>query len=446
MGDRSADMTAGIVWKQLILFALPLFASSLIQQLYNTVDLIFVGRILGKDASAAVGASSMLVNCLVVFFTGLSTGTGVVVSRYFGAKKYSDLKRTVHTAVAISLGGGVLLTVVGYFLAPYFLGWMNTPGEIHDQALGYVRVYFYSLTAIVGYNICSGVLRAIGDSRSPMIYQLIGGLVNVAANYLFIYIFKWGVKGAAAATLVSQTMAAVLVLIRLTKLNEAYKLQFRHIAVNAAITKEILVVGIPAGIQAMATSLSNLFVQYHINSLGVDVIAAYTVYFKVELFIYLPIMAISQASGTFTGQNIGAGRVDRVKRGKNVCIIIGLCVTVGLCAFMLFTSNQVFSFFTAEKEIIEIGKSISKITFPFYFFYVFLEVYGSTIRGAGKSLPPMVIILTIMCVFRPALLKVMMHYFNNALCIAVIYPVTWFIAALLLGVYYYSGRVIETKR
>lgn len=232
-----------------------------------------------------------------------------------------------------------------------------------------------------------------------------------------------------------------VVLIRLTKLNEAYKLQFRHIAVNAAITKEILVVGIPAGIQAMATSLSNLFVQYHINSLGVDVIAAYTVYFKAELFIYLPIMAISQASGTFTGQNIGAGRIDRVKRGKNVCIIIGLCVTVGLCVLMMFIANQVFSLFTTEYDVIEIGKSIAKITFPYYFLYVFLEVYGSTIRGTGKSLPPMVIILASMCVFRPVLLAVMMHYFNNVTGIAVIYPVTWFVAALLLGLYYHSGRV-----
>lgn len=332
---KNTDLTKGPVARSLILFALPLLGSSLVQQLYNTVDLIYVGRACGTNASAAVGASSLLITCLVGFFGGLAVGASVLVANLLGAGRKREVKTAVQASVSLSFWGGIFLTALGLFLAPHFIAWLHTPAEIVPDAVLYLRVYFLSLVFVVMYNMCAGVIRAMGDSASPLRFQLVGGIINVVMDGVFVLAFHMGVAGVAWATLFSQGVAAALALRYLCRMQNEYrldpgtyrhagKLRFRALvtgqktrttvgvgskmppdAIRPALQK-ILSVGVPAGLQSLVITLSNVFAQYHINTLGTTDIAAFTAYFKVELLLYLPIVAIGQAASTFVGQNVGA--------------------------------------------------------------------------------------------------------------------------------------------
>lgn len=437
---KQADLTQGNIVKPLILFALPLLGSSLIQQMYNTVDIIFIGQLLGKEASAAVGASSLLVACMVGFFTGLSIGSNVLAARFFGSKKYKELKAVVSMAFVVSVGGGLVLTLLGYALAPLFLRWLNVPDTIYCLSLEYLRIYIASLTSMVGYNIGAGVLRGLGDSRSPMIYQLIGGIVNIAANALFIGWFEWGVQGSAVATLLSQSLAAVFVFRRLALLDQAYCFSLRELRLKFDTLRAMMLIGVPAGIQAMLVTLSNLIVQNHINMLGIDSIAAFTAYFKVELFIYLPIVAIGQANITFTSQNIGARKPDRAIRGTSVSIALGLGVTIVFSTIVLLFCEQAFLLFTRDASVIGIGTQMVMSVFPWYFMYVFFEVLAAFIRGNGKNLEPTLIVLVNMCLIRPIYVMIISQFEPNAVAIAWVYPITWFTTSVCMGLYYLKLR------
>jgi putative MATE family efflux protein len=440
------NLSQGPFGRKLLYFTLPLLASSLIQQLYHTVDLIFVGRLIGKEASAAVGASALLVTCLIGFFVGLSIGSSVAAAKYFGAKNLNGLKTTIHTAMVLSFIGGTVLMVLGLVSAPFFLKLLNTPEDILVQAVSYIRIYFLSFVSIVSYNIGSGLLRALGDSSSPMISLLIGGFSNVLANVFFIVVLNWGVEGAAAATFISQSLAAFLVLRELTRLDDKYKLKARELKIDRKKLSETLLVGIPAGFQAVVITLSNLVVQYHINSLGVDNVAAFTAYFRVELIIYLPIMALGQATTVFTGQNIGAGQIIRLKKGLKNIIIFGLGLAVFLSFSTLLFSAQAFSLFSSEAEVIELGRKIAFVTFPFYFLYVFIEVLASSFRGAGRAVVPMVIIILNIGLLRCILLYPLMSHYHSAEGVALVYPLTWTGTALCLWLFYFlSGWLNQYK-
>lgn len=443
LNDRQtiqADLTQGSICKQLVLFALPLLASSLIQQLYNTVDLVFIGQLLGKQASAAVGSSSLLVACLVGFFTGMSIGSNILAAQAFGSRNYEELKTVVSMVLVLSFAGGAVLLIAGYALAPVFLRWLHVPDDIYGLAVEYIRIYVLSLIAMAGYNIGSGVLRGLGDSRSPMRFQLIGGIGNVLANALFIGCFGWGVRGAAVATLLSQSVAAILVFCRLYCLDARYSLRLREIRIRAAVLKKIMRVGVPAGIQAMTVTLSNLIVQNHINRLGVDTIAAFTAYFKVELFVYLPIVAIGQANVTFTGQNIGAQRPDRAVAGTRTSTVLGLGIALATSLLLLLFSAPAYGLFTKDSKVIAIGVQIAMVTLPFYFLYVFLEVFSSFIRGMGKTVPPTLIILANMCIIRPAYVTVVSGIWPGAQAIAWVYPLTWLTTSLCMTICFLSYK------
>lgn len=440
---RNQTLTEGVIWKQLILFALPLLGSSLIQQLYNTVDLIFVGRILGKEASAAVGSGSLMITCLIGFFTGLSVGISVITGKFFGAQDQKSLYKTIHTAVVICLVSGVVLLAVGVGGAPFFLRLLNTPKEILPLGVVYMRIYFCSIFSILFFNVSAGILRATGDSKNPMLYQLAGGIANVFANYLFIVVFHMGVAGAAFATMVSQSVAAILTVRRLTMLPEEYRLCLKKISFDKKIFKQILLIGIPSGIQSMVITLSNLIVQSNINSLDVNSIAAFVAYFKVELFLYLPIQAFGQASMTFVSQNIGAGKLKRARKGMWTCIGVGVLTTICMAMILLMLPSYAFSMFSRDAAVITAGISLIQITFPFYFIYVFLEVFSCTIRGTGRGLAPMIIILVNLCGLRIILVNVMMKLYHSAPGVALIYPITWGCAAVCLYVYYRASKCLE---
>ena len=435
------DLTKGPIVSQILKFAIPLLCSSLVQQLYNTVDLLYVGRFLGKNASAAVGASSMMVTCLVGLFGGLSVGASVVVSRYFGAKDRQQVKNTIHTAAALSLISGILIMLIGWAFAPTFIRLIKTPVDIQAEAVTYLRIYFCSILFVVSYNMASGIIRAMGDTRSPLMFQIVGGLTNVVMDAVFIFEFERGVDGVAWATWFSQGIAAFMAVRYLFKnVDSDIKLFPRDIKIHGDILKPILKVGIPAGCQTLVIALSNVVAQSHINSLGTDAIAAFTAYFKIELPIYMPIVAVGQATTTFVSQNLGAKQFDRASKGTKTCLLLGLGITIVTSMAMLLIGKYAFGLFYKEASVIETGLRIIATTFPFYCLYVVLEVFGDAMKGAGKANVPMTVILANICVLRSILLYILVPMYPDVKAVAVTYPVTWFTTALGMVVYYATGK------
>lgn len=419
------DLTTGTIWKKLALFALPLLLSSLVQQLYNTVDLIFAGNLIDSSASAAIGMSGMLITCLVGFFGGMSVGAGVVIARSYGNEDFDGLRRAIHSTVALCVIGSILLLVLGEALTPLYLRMVHTPDALLPMAMGYLRVYFISMPAIIFYNLCSGMLRSLGDSRSTLVAQVAGGLFNVLADWLFIAKLRSGVAGAAWATLISQTISAAYVVYRLKKLDGPYALKLRQVRLDRGVLRETLRIGVPAGVQSLVITLSNVFVQYHINRLGGSAIAAFTAYFKIELIVYYPIMALGQAVMTFVGQNMGAGKPERVRRGQWECLGLSVGVSLLLSALGLLGGRALFRAFYSDEAAIEQGLRILATTFPFYFVYCFLEIPGDALRGMGESRLPMLIVIVSLCLLRTALLFLIVPRWPDVRGIAVCYPITW---------------------
>ena len=440
------DLTTGSIGKKLILFALPLLAGSLVQQLYNTVDLIFVGNFINKSASAAIGASSLLITCLVGFFGGMGVGSGVVISQIYGSKDKKKLCNAIHNTAALILASGILMMAIGYVFSPVFLRLLHTPESIQDSAVAYLRIYFLSFLSVTAYNFGSGVLRATGDSVSPLYAQIIGGLANVVMDYLFIRVFDNGVNGVAWATLISQTTAAAYIIIRLIRLDEAYALRLRKIAFDKTILKKVFGIGLPAGTQSLVITLSNVMVQYHINSFGEDAIAAFTAYFKVELILYLPIVAFGQAVMTFSGQNMGAGNWDRVKKGTVTCAVISMAIAALTAVICLPFGYYLFRLFIKEESVILLGCQIIRITFPFYFIYSVLQIFGDSMRGVGKSKVPMIIILVNICLIRTVLLFLIVPRIPSVRSVAAAYPVTWALTAVCMLIYYFHFHKNREKR
>lgn len=437
---KIVNLTEGVIWKQLILFGLPLLASSVIQQLYNVVDLIFVGKLLGTESSAAIGASSLLVTCLVGFFTGMSVGSSVIVARFFGSGEKKRLSDAIHTSVWISFVGGLVLTVVGIVIAPWCLRAMQTPESILPMAITYIRIYFLGIIGVVFYNIGSGVLRAVGNTQFPMICQIVGGGIHVILDAFFLFVIKNGVVGVAMSTAISQVISAVMILWYMMKQTDETKLVLSKLKLDVGLFVEIFKIGVPAGIQAMVITFSNIFVQAQINGFDVDAIAAFTAYFRVELVLYLPIIALGQGVTTFAGQNIGAKQYDRVKQGVRQSLILGIGMTAVLSAFMWIFIKPAFWIFCKEAVVVELGAMVARITFPFYFIYVILEVFADTIRGAGVSLPPMIIILVCSCALRVVYLAIAMGISHTLPVLAAVYPISWAAAAAGMALYYFFGK------
>lgn len=437
---KTLDLTEGNIWKKMLLFALPLLGTSFIQQLYNTVDLLFVGNLLGKKAQAAVGASSLLTTYVVGFFTGLSVGCGVITAQARGAGDRDKLDRIIHTALGVSLAGGAILSVLGVSLARKFLIWMHVPDEILIPATNYARIYLLSMIPLFIFNIYTGMIRAMGDSESPMRMQLYGGLTNVVMDYALIRLLPDGIYGVALATLFSQGVSAYLAMRYMCKGTEFGKLEPRRMRLEGSIVGEIAKLGVPAGLQNLVITLSNVFVQSAVNQLGVDAIAGYATYFKVELLNYMPIVALGSAMMTFSGQCYGAGRIRRISEGVRVCIIMGVAYVAGMSALLYFFGQYAFMLFNRDPGVIESGMRIIHVTMPFYWLYVFLQVFADATRGKGKSLQPMIIILMTICVFRTVCLMIFTRGGVTIERVAATYPAAWMAAALCLGLYWMKER------
>lgn len=446
MKNNSHTLTKGSVGKGILLFALPLLGSSLIQQLYSTVDLIFVGQLLGTKASAAIGASGLIVTCMIGFFNGMAVGTNVFAARHYGARRFEQLKKLIQTIFWTGIIGGFFLTVIGLVLSPVFLTWMGTPESIFPLAVRYLRIYMASMISVVSYNLLSGVLRALGDSRTPMLYQFFGGIINVFADFIFLYVFHMGVEGTAFATLFSQTFAAIGVMIHLYRLKKTYALRIRFSDCSLKEFTDILKVGVPAGMQSIIITLSNIIIQSQINTLGVTSVASFTVYFRVELIIYLPIVALGQAVVSFIGQNYGAGNWERIKKGNRLCIFGGSLITFAACILLIIAMPVILNVFTKDAAVAAQTLEIVKVTFPFYFFYTVLECFSSNLRGFGKAFLPMIVTVISFCGFRIVALFALMAKNPSPDKVALSYPISWGIAAAAMAMLYVRNNRNRSRK
>lgn len=439
----TAAITEGVIWKQLLRFFFPILIGTLFQQLYNTVDALVIGQFVGKDALAAVGTTGTLVNLLVNFFVGIASGATVIISQYFGAGDAKNVSKAVHTSIAFAIVSGLLVTVVGLVTAAPSLRILQVPQEIFGEALLYLQIYYFGMLASMIYNIGTGILRAIGDSRSPLYILIVSCLLNIVLDLLLVVVIPWGVAGAAIATVLSQVLSAVLIMVRLMRAREAYRVRLRLIRFHKSILGALLKIGMPTGLQSVMYSLSNLMVQSTVNAFGTDTIAAWTIFGKIDAVIWMVVGSFGIAVTTFSGQNYGARKYDRIKKGTRICLLI--CVFSVICVSLLLFAfaGPLFSFFTSDSGVIAIGRQMMNIMVPFYFIYAFIEIYSGTIRGVGEVMQSTIITFGGICMLRIAWLIFFVPFHRNIDALVINYPLTWAITAIAFIIYYLRGNWLK---
>lgn len=437
------QMTEGSISKQLVLFAIPILISNLFQQLYNTVDTAIVGRFVGANALAAVGTCNLVVVFMIYFFIGLSNGSSIVLSQCFGQNDNEKVFKTVHTTMGLSFISGIILMIVGLLFAETILKWINTPDDVIGYAITYIKIYFLSMIPMMVFNMGTGILRAVGDSKTPLYYLAVSGVANIILDLIFIVQFKFGVMGAALATTISQTISAVLIMIKLIKSNEIYKLHISKIRIDFDILKKILVIGIPTGLQSVLVCFSNIIVQSKVNLFGLNVMAALSIYYKVEGFIYMPIEAMAMAISNFIGQNIGAKNLERVKKGKKLSMRICVVMTVLIGGLIMLLHTPILKIFTTDEKVIYYGTQFILFIVPLYFIYAMNQILSGVLRGAGQTFIPMVIGLVCMCGLRVGWLVVMIGIVKDVRIIYASYPLTWIFTNIFMSIYYYKGKWME---
>ncbi len=440
------DLTTGSIPVKIVLFALPLLMSSLIQLLYSTVDLIFVGQFLGTKSAASIGASDLLITCMVGFFTGMAVGTNVITARYFGGRQYDKLKSLIHTIFLAGLVGGIALVIFAEIFAPFFLTWMGTPDEIYDLAIRYLRIYILSMVSVVLYNLLSGMIRALGDSRTPMLFQLAGGILNIAADYAFIVYLKMGVEGTAIATVISQTFAAICVLGYLLFMKTSYRLRIFDRIFDWHELGNVLRVGVPSGIQSIIITFSNIIIQSRINTLGVKEIASFTVFFKAENMLWLPLLALGQAAVSFVSQNYGAGEWDRISKGNRFTLFGGALFTFSEAMLLIFLAPWIVGLFTRDPQVAALTMQEMRIIYPLYFLCTIIEVLSSNMRSFGMAVYPMAIVIISYCGVRVTVLYRFMSLFHSVKGVAYCYPISWTCAAVLLGIAYWRKMPEKARK
>ena len=437
------QMTEGNISKKLVFFAVPVLISNLFQQLYNTVDTAIVGRFVGANALAAVGTCNLVIVFMIYFFIGLSNGSSVVLSQAFGENDNEKIFKTVHTTMGLSVISGIALMTIGLLSAETILKWINTPDDVIGYAITYIKIYFLSMIPMMVFNMGTGILRAVGDSKTPLYYLAVSGVANIILDLIFIVQFKFGVMGAALATTISQTISAVLIMIKLIKSNEIYKLHISKIRIDFDILKKILVIGIPTGLQSVLVCFSNIIVQSKVNLFGLNVMAALSIYYKVEGFIYMPIEAMAMAISNFIGQNIGAKNLERVKKGKKLSMRICVVMTVLIGGLIMLLHTPILKIFTTDEKVIYYGTQFILFIVPLYFIYAMNQILSGVLRGAGQTFIPMVIGLVCMCGLRVGWLVVMIGIVKDVRIIYASYPLTWIFTNIFMSIYYYKGKWME---
>ena len=437
----TGDITQGTIWRQLLGFFFPLWFGTFFQQLYNTVDTLVVGRFVGKVALAAVGSTGVLVNLTVGIFTGLSAGAVVVIAQRFGARDWEDVHKAVHTTMLLGVLVGAFFMVAGFLLAPWALDAMGTTDEALPGATLYLRVYFLGMVPNVVYNMGTGVLRAIGDFRRPLYFLIAASVCNIVLDLLLVLVFHLDVAGVAIATVASQLLSAVLVVIALMRSQgAAYQLELRQLHIHSGPMSLILRIGVPSALQSVMYSASNIVIQSAVNSFGTDTVAAWTAYGKMDVLFWMTVTAMAQSVTTFAGQNYGAGQYGRMKRGLWVSAgVLGL-FTVAISAVFFFLARPILAIFTPDAAVLEVGVEMVRFLAPSYITYIMIELLSGVIRGAGKSLVPMLIDVFGVCGLRLLWIFTVVPVHHTLPAVMASYPITWIVTTSALLLYYRFGK------
>lgn len=435
------DMTKGNITRHLVNFALPLLLGNLFQQLYNMVDTWVVGNYVSNEAFSAVGTVGPVINTLIGFFLGLSSGAGVVISQYYGAGREEKVRQAVHTALMLTLALGVVFTAAGIAMTPLMLQLMKTPAEVAPEQATYLRIYFAGVIGLLLYNMGSGILRAVGDSRRPFYFLVVSAVLNTVLDLLFVIKFHMGVEGVAYATIIAQAVSAVLTLWVLMGAEGGIRLELRALRFTWSVLRQIVAVGIPAALQMAITAFSNVFVQSYINYFGPDCMSGWTAYNKVDQLMILPVQSISMANTTFVGQNLGVGDTPRAKKGVRASLWLSVAVTAVLLIPVLLFAPDLTAFFNSKAEVVSYGALLLRLLSPFYFFFCINQIFAGALRGAGNSQVPMWIMLGSFVVFRQIYLYIMANFISNEIIpIALSYPAGWFVCSVATLLYYHHCK------
>jgi putative MATE family efflux protein len=441
--NNSVNLLEGKVINKILLFALPIFLSSLFQQLYSVVDSLIVGNYVGTQALAAISSTQSLTFLTVGFFIGTFSGVSVVISKYFGSKRYDIVEDAVHTAIIIGLVFGFILTVFGVSFTPFLLRIMKCPPDVIDLAISYMRIYFLGVTSLVMFNTANGILQAVGNSKLPLFYLMISSLLNIILDYIFVAKFGLGIQGAAIATVIAQTVSVILALKHLFTVDAIYNVSISKLKYNKQLTKEMLKLGIPSGIQNSVISIGNIVVQSNINLFGAYAMAGSGVYGRIQGFGFIPITSFSIALTTFVSQNLGAKKYQRVKEGCFASIVIGCCITILIGIFVYFNVHNLIFYFDSNPEVIRIGSLQAKIVSLFFCLVAFSHLSAGILRGSGKAAVPMFIMLGYWCIFRVIYVTITISFIPVIDVVFWAYPITWTLSAVTFGVYLLKANWIH---
>ena len=435
--DETNQITEGVIWKQLLIFFFPILFGTFFQQLYNTADAMIVGHFVGKQALAAVGGTTgTLINLLIGFFTGLASGATVIIAQFYGAKKADKVHWAVHTSIAFSIVAGIGLMIVGIVFSRPMLQVMQTPADVIDYAVLYIRIFFAGTIANLLYNMGAGILRAIGDSKRPLYYLIICCFANIGLDLLFVAVFHMGVAGAALATILSQFLSAVLVLGALMRTKDMYRLEWKKLRIDGIMLKRIIRIGLPAGMESAMYSISNVIVQAGVNTLGTDSVAAWAAYGKVDGLFWMMVSALGISATTFIGQNYGAKKVERVHQGVRVCMMLAVIMTLIMDGVLLVAGDFLMSMFTSDAAVREIGSQLLHFMVPTFLTYIVIEIFSGALRGVGDAWMPMLIAGVGICSVRILWITFGLPHFPTIIGAAFCYPLSWVLSTIAFIIYY----------
>ena len=426
-------LTEGSVPRKMLAFALPIFFSNLFQQLYNAVDSLIVGNFIGRSALAAVSSSSSMILLMVGFINGVSLGAGVLIARYYGAEDDDNMERAIHTTVALGLTAGVVLTVVGVLLTPQILQWIGTPDDVIENSILYFRIYFFGSSAVVLYNMGASILQSVGDSRSPMKYLIAASVTNVVLDLLFVAVLNMNVGSAALATIISQCLSAFLAFRKLTLTKESYRVNWRRVRFEGPTFRRIITLGIPSGVQSSVVSLANVIVQANINAFESAAMAGCGAYSRIEGFAFLPVTCFALALSTFVSQNLGARKFDRVRAGMKFGLLCSplLAELIGVVIFI--ASPLLVAAFNSEPEVVAFGTAYARTVSLFYCLLAFSHCCAGILRGMGRPIVPMAIMLTVWCALRITYITLTVRIIPDIRVVYWAYPLTWSISSVLFA-------------
>lgn len=433
-------MISGSIFKHILFFAIPLILGNFLQQLYNTADSIIVGNFVGPAALAAVGASTPVINLIIAFAQGASVGAGVVISQFLGANQRKEVQKAVHTALALALALGIILTITALILAKPILIWMDTPSDVFSNSVLYFQIFFAGILFNVLYNMASGILNAAGNSKRSLFYLTIASITNIILDLLFIGWFKMGIAGAAIATDISQVLSSLLAICFLMRTDTEIHVKLSQIRFHKDMLVRTIQVGLPTGIQNAVISFSNVLVQTCVNAYGAVAMAGFGAYLKIDGFNCLPVLSIAMAVTTFVGQNYGAGKIERIKKSIWISLAMGIGYTIFSSIFIFICSRELIAMFSSDPHVIEYGKLAANYFVPFYWIMAIMNILGGVVRGTGKSVPPMLIMLFSLCVFRIFWIWLVLPHFNGIEGIYINYPISWLIGAILMMLYAWKGK------